>query len=1331
MKKFITLIIAFIISASCVAQTQTINGNKNNTGIHTFQQPIVQKSLPESTTNTNAITVDAQGNTATTPVSRFSPLAIKNGTTLFTNSTGNEAGNGSGATIYNSNLFGQGAGTAATGVNNVNFFGSSAGSFATSAYQANFFGPSAGYNATNAYNSNFFGPNVAFSAINANNSNFFGRSAGYSATNANSSNFFGQFAGYGAANASVSNLFGFQVGYNPGGAGIGENNIIIGTNISLPATTANSINIGGVLFGTGSYSTLTGNPSTTPNSGGKIGIGIVAPTEKLDVAGKIKTLDGITSPIDHSSTITDLDYTQKIYVDAADATLVDQITNIQSQINPNTYVVTDAGSSLVINDFTLNAGWSWKINNVTNTNASPVVITIPLATSGYQRIDLIVLNASNAAVRVAGTESAGTAASPTTPINTIAIASIFSDSTVHTSATPKPKYPVTQFLRNGVTDYSPSEDVVYDALALKVDKNTAIAGSTNTKITYDSKGLVTSGTSLVAGDIPNIAESQVTGLVSDLSTKKSVATGNNYKWETTSATGNLQETTVTPSRAVATDVNGLPIASTTTATELSFVNGATSNLQAQINTKLSSNIGTINYLPKVTGANSLGNSRIVDTGTYLGIGTANAPTKDITLGNQTSREIGVEQSSNTIAGRGLQIRGGRTINFITSSDFILVNQDVARDYLSFTASSNGSVYAISGGFLYRKVGGDSNFTAVSTPGIGSINGMCISSSDDMYVSTSTGIYKQINLTGSWTLLSSDSSLRAIDIAPNGDLYGVIGLYFFYAGDAYKLPNGSNTLVPLGLNPTYSYAGVAIANDGSVYISGYAAGILKQPNGSSTFTQINTSEATSICIDNANNLYSIGWNGGVVKKQTNLTGPFLTVSSVLGEGVAIGSDFNNNIYANAGGGLYLQTNYTIGYPDLAGGDLNLYTGTGKGTGDNNFNVYTGQKLASGTDMQVETLRARINNEGLMTLPSVTNALISADATGKAVVTKEYLSSNQSLLPLTLDAPNSKVSINGKLLVGADNSFSVEQVTSTNPRITKIIADKKSGTVGAGWLSNLEFYTKDGDTERLSMSIEGGTVPKVKVQGDFQVYGNFVQNYLNLTPTDLRILDAGNYASRNTFKINRLFSSPYESIDFDFNSTNGLGWYPKYRFLVKSPLDTASYSALDIESTAVDGKALATLNGDIMVMGNFNLNGSFSPKKITLLPNDLEIINGGSFNAIDFSIKRTVVSNYRGVDFNVNQTPSGGGWYGRYRFFIKGESDTASYSALEIENTAVDGKALVSINGTSKASNFKLSALNTAPSSATDTGVTGEIRITATYVYVCIATNTWVRTALTTW
>ena len=77
-------------------------------------------------------------------------------------------------------------------------------------------------------------------------------------------------------------------------------------------------------------------------------------------------------------------------------------------------------------------------------------------------------------------------------------------------------------LSTSTTTY-PTSGAVKTVVDLKVDKNTAITGATNTKITYDSKGLVTAGTSLVAGDIPNIAESQVTNLVSDLALKAPLA----------------------------------------------------------------------------------------------------------------------------------------------------------------------------------------------------------------------------------------------------------------------------------------------------------------------------------------------------------------------------------------------------------------------------------------------------------------------------------------------------------------------------------------------------------------------------------------------------------------------------------------------------------------------------------------------------------------------------------------------------------------------------------------------------------------------------------------
>jgi hypothetical protein len=59
------------------------------------------------------------------------------------------------------------------------------------------------------------------------------------------------------------------------------------------------------------------------------------------------------------------------------------------------------------------------------------------------------------------------------------------------------------------------------------------------------------------------------------------------------------------------------------------------------------------------------------------------------------------------------------------------------------------------------------------------------------------------------------------------------------------------------------------------------------------------------------------------------------------------------------------------------------------------------------------------------------------------------------------------------------------------------------------------------------------------------------------------------------------------------------------------------------------------------------------------------------------------------------------------------------------------AKLDVNGAINATSFKVTAMNTAPSSATDTGTLGEIRVVADFIYVCTATDTWVRSALATW
>ena len=225
------------------------------------------------------------------------PITIVNSSNLFSTKL---SGTGSGVTTTTDSIFlGVNAGNGATGASYSNFFGQMAGYSATNAPYSNFFGYSAGGGATDASDSNFFGPGAGFFATNASDSNFFGQNAGNYATTASNSNFFGSSAGAEATDASYSNLFGYKTGMTFAGNNIGSNNIIIGTNISLPNATANSINLGGVLFATGAYATTTGDPSITAVSGGKVGIGVVSPTAYLNI--KAGTATAGTAPLKFTS----------------------------------------------------------------------------------------------------------------------------------------------------------------------------------------------------------------------------------------------------------------------------------------------------------------------------------------------------------------------------------------------------------------------------------------------------------------------------------------------------------------------------------------------------------------------------------------------------------------------------------------------------------------------------------------------------------------------------------------------------------------------------------------------------------------------------------------------------------------------------------------------------------------------------------------------------------------------------------------------------------------------------------------------------------------------
>ena len=155
----------------------------------------------------------------------------------------------------------------------------------------------AGLNAFNSSNVIFIGQSAGNEATDASNSIFMGLSAGYSASNASNSIFIGNTAGTVAVNASNSIILGERAGYISSNNLIGRNNIIIGTKVTLENGRQDSINIGGIIFGTGSYYSVAAGNAFSGSANGRIGINVVNPQYTLDVSGSGNFTNGVTASL--------------------------------------------------------------------------------------------------------------------------------------------------------------------------------------------------------------------------------------------------------------------------------------------------------------------------------------------------------------------------------------------------------------------------------------------------------------------------------------------------------------------------------------------------------------------------------------------------------------------------------------------------------------------------------------------------------------------------------------------------------------------------------------------------------------------------------------------------------------------------------------------------------------------------------------------------------------------------------------------------------------------------------------------------------------------------
>ena len=99
---------------------------------------------------------------------------------------------------------------------------------------------------------------------------------------------------------------------------------------------------------------------------------------------------------------------------------------------------------------------------------------------------------------------------------------------------------------------------------------------------------------------------------------------------------------------------------------------------------------------------------------------------------------------------------------------------------------------------------------------------------------------------------------------------------------------------------------------------------------------------------------------------------------------------------------------------------------------------------------------------------------------------------------------------------------------------------------------------------------------------------------------------------------------------------------------------------------------------------------------------------------------------------------GGTSTSYCFAVaaNGNSTGVAYFKNDVNATAdsivyVTKTGGITASGIIQGASFNVSSLNTEPASSTATGTTGEIRFTATGIYICIATNSWIKCTGSTW
>ena len=297
-----------------------------------------------------------------------------------------------------------------------------------------------------------------------------------------------------------------------------------------------------------------------------------------------------------------------------------------------------------------------------------------------------------------------------------------------------------------------------------------------------------------------------------------------------------------------------------------------------------------------------------------------------------------------------------------------------------TWHTNGNVYAgVQGGDIFVRINGIGDFISLGQSLGNSIRSMGRDEQGNIYASGSLGIFKQTNGIGNFLPIPSPSGLiQGVSGHINGNVYACIGGESSI-GDIYIQNEGIGNFMPIG-GTLRSWAGICCHPNGNVYASAYNNDIYMQTNGTGPFIALGQGAKGwhQISCHQNGNVYVALYSGDIYR-QINGMGPFIALEQGSADRRGITTSSNENVYASVvNKSIFMQQNNSLGKPNLQGGTIKLKAGTGKGTGQSRIEFITGQKTLSGTDMQLETSRGFIDENGYMIWSSMPTFANNIDA-----------------------------------------------------------------------------------------------------------------------------------------------------------------------------------------------------------------------------------------------------------------------------------------------------------------------------------------------------------------